>query len=83
MADAADSKSVALKSVRVQVPPSAREESFVNQRLQGFFCALCHNHATISKKIVNQILHPVSIVFHHRLRYIRININSQAITSQY
>ncbi len=36
MADAADSKSVALKSVRVQVPPPAHAESPVNQRSQGF-----------------------------------------------
>ncbi len=37
MADAADSKSVALKSVRVQVPPSAQKESLENKRSQGFF----------------------------------------------
>ena len=44
MADAADSKSVTLKSVRVQVPPPARKKSLENQRSQGFsFC-----YATIS-----------------------------------
>ena len=36
MADAADSKSVALKSVRVQVPPPALSLSLVNQSSQGF-----------------------------------------------
>ena len=36
MADAADSKSVALKSVRVQVPPPALSLLLVNQRSQGF-----------------------------------------------
>lgn len=36
MADAADSKSVALKSVRVQVPPSAHIRNPVVERPQGF-----------------------------------------------
>ena len=35
MADAADSKSVALKSVRVQVPPSALERTPVKSTFTG------------------------------------------------
>ena len=37
MADAADSKSVALKSVRVQVPPPARKEPPVKSTFTGIF----------------------------------------------
>ena len=37
MADAADSKSVGLKTVRVQVPPPAQKESPESSRSQGFF----------------------------------------------
>ena len=40
MADAADSKSVTLKSVRVQVPPPALSEHPVNQTIHRVFLLL-------------------------------------------
>ena len=56
MADAADSKSVTLKSVRVQVPPPALNRSLENQRSQGFSSALRHNLATFRKKVLQNYL---------------------------
>ena len=52
MADAADSKSVALKSVRVQVPPSARYKALWTQRSQDFaFAEKWYNTTTVPQSV--------------------------------
>ena len=66
MADAADSKSVALKSVRVQVPPSAHGKIPVKSTFTGIFYAFFqpfYPYFTLYRLFISFSMHSEESVF--------------------
>lgn len=79
MADAADSKSVALKSVRVQVPPSAHIRNPVESSSTGFSIALFWVLYPLIYPLQTfyHSFHPVSGGFFHLLCHMTVDVQRE------